>query len=262
MKNSPIVGAGYFWRGLGLVTRPRLRRYVIVPLIVNGILFAGFVYALYILTGWVSDWLVEMLPDWLDWLRFVLWPIFMLSAALTFVFGFAIVGNLIAAPFNGLLAEAVEQYLTGQTIDGDGGVKAIVQEVVRTARSELRKLAYLLVRAVPLLLLMLIPGLNVLASLAWLAFGAWMMAIQYADYPMGNHGLTFTEQRRQLGERRLMSMGFGGMVMMVMVVPVLNFVVMPASVAGATAMWVDHYRDSVLHHQNPTPQDPQIGHDS
>ncbi|MEZ5582290.1 MAG: hypothetical protein R3F37_05475 [Candidatus Competibacteraceae bacterium] len=43
----------------------------------------------------------------------------------------------------------------------------------------------------PLLVLFVIPGVNVIAPLLWLVFGAWMLALQYADYPMGNHGLRF-----------------------------------------------------------------------
>ena len=66
-----------------------------------------------------------------------------------------------------------------------------------------------------------------------------MMAIQYVDYPMGNHGLGFSDQRKLLAERRLTSLGFGAVIMICMIIPVVNFVVMPASVAGATAMWVE-----------------------
>ncbi len=39
-----------------------------------------------------------------------------------------------------------------------------------------------------------------------------------------------------------MAMGFGGAVMLAVMIPVLNMVAMPAAVAGATAMWVDHYQ--------------------
>ena len=40
-------------------------------------------------------------------------------------------------------------------------------------------------------------------------------------------------------ERRLLSLGFGGAVMAALAVPVLNFLVIPCAVAGATAMWVE-----------------------
>ena len=40
-------------------------------------------------------------------------------------------------------------------------------------------------------------------------------------------------------ERRLLSLAFGGAVMAALAVPVLNFLVIPCAVAGATAMWVE-----------------------
>ena len=41
---------------------------------------------------------------------------------------------------------------------------------------------------------------------------------------------------------RGLSLGFGAAVTAAMMVPVLNFLVMPAAVAGATLLWLDHMR--------------------
>jgi len=97
--------------------------------------------------------------------------------------------------------------------------------------------------SVPFLLLFLIPGINLIAPFTWLAFSAWMLAVEYADYPMGNHGLRSDEQKQRLGNKRLLSLGFGGAVTVATMIPVVNFLVMPAAVAGATAMWVKQFKD-------------------
>jgi CysZ protein len=151
-------------------------------------------------------------------------------------YGFSLVANLIAAPFNGLLAEAVEGHLTGKPIEGSWG--QVLRDVVPSVLSELRKLLYFVVRAVPLLLLLLVPGINLIASLLWMLFSAWMMAVQYLDYPMANHRLFFKEQRARLRKRPLLAWSFGGPVMLMTMVPGLNFFVMPAAVAAATLIWV------------------------
>ena len=91
----------------------------------------------------------------------------------------------------------------------------------------------------PLLLLFLFPPTAPLAPFVWLVFSSWMLAISYVDYPMANHGLTFPEQRRRLGERRLLGLGFGAAVMVALTIPFLNLVVIPCAVAGATRMWVE-----------------------
>jgi CysZ protein len=66
-----------------------------------------------------------------------------------------------------------------------------------------------------------------------------MLAISYLDYPMANHGLSFPEQRRQLGQRRYLALGFGGATMFALAIPLVNFLVIPAAVAGATILWVE-----------------------
>ena len=239
MNNNPVIGASYLFKGLRLICKPRIRRFVLIPLTVNIVLFAALLYGLFLGFDWLRMELDGWLPDYLDWLAYLLWPFYLISAILIPVFGFVLIGNLVASPFNGLLAEAVERHLTGNTATTDSGWKALAAEIGRTIRSELRKLGYTLVRIVPILILLWIPGVNIIGSLLWVVFGAWLMAIQYIDYPMGNHGLGFREQRQLLAQRRFLSLSFGASVVIAMMVPVLNFVVMPASVAGATALWLD-----------------------
>lgn len=73
----------------------------------------------------------------------------------------------------------------------------------------------------------------------WLLFSAWMMAIQYCDYPYDNHQIPFPDMRRQLARYRWRNLSFGGLVMFLGSVPVLNLFVMPMAICASTAMWVD-----------------------
>ena len=65
-----------------------------------------------------------------------------------------------------------------------------------------------------------------------------MLSLEYADYPMDNHGIRFKQVRTSLRQRRLTSIGFGGMATLCSFVPFLNLLVMPAAVSGATLFWV------------------------
>ena len=235
-RNNPLSGALYLVRGLVIVTRPGIRAYVVAPLSINVVLFALLIY---LGASWLGGIVEHMLPDWLDFLGWVLVPIFVLAALIAGFFTFNLVANLIAAPFNGLLAEAVERHLTGRPPPSGDGWRTFVPEFVAAFAAEARKLAYVAVRALPLLALFLIPGVNVVASIAWMVLGAWMLAVTYVDYPMANHGIGFAEVRRRLRGRCLLGLGFGGAVMAALAVPVLNFLVIPCAVAGATAMWVE-----------------------
>jgi len=236
MKNNRS-GMHYLFEGLRLIRQPGLRRYVAVPLLVSTVFFTAAIFGL---SHWLEvliDLLLGYLPAWLDWLRYLLWPVFAVAGVLIIFYSFSLMTNLIAAPFNGMLAEAVEQHLSGQPID-TGGWKALARDIVPSLLSELRKLLYFLLRALPLGLLFLIPGVNIAAPFLWALFSAWMLAIEYVDYPMANHLLHFSEQRRRLRKRRLLSLGFGGSSLLMTMIPLVNFLAMPVSVAGATAMWV------------------------
>ena len=234
-RNNLLSGALYFLRGFAIVTRPGIRAYVIVPLLINTMLFAVLIY---LGASWLGSAVEHMLPDWLDFLSWILVPIFVLATLVAGFFAFNLVADLIAAPFNGLLAEAVECHLTGRS-PLPGGWRSIAADLGTTLVAEASKLAYVAVRTLPLLVLFPIPGVNVMASIAWMLFGAWMLALTYLDYPMANHGIGFPELRRRLNGRRLLGLGFGGAVMAALTVPVLNFLVIPCAVAGATAMWVE-----------------------
>ena len=232
-----MSGAGYFLRGFALVTRPGIRAYVVAPLLINVVAFTAL---LYFGAAWLYEFARDMLPGWLDFLAWILVPAFVLAALMAGFYTFNLVANLIAAPFNGLLAAAVERHLTGRPPpSAGGGWRALLRELGAAFVSEARKLAYVAIRSLPPLVLFLIPGINVVAPIVWMALGAWMLAVTYVDYPMANHGIGFDELRARLRDRRLLSLGFGGAAMAALAVPVLNFLVIPCAVAGATAMWVE-----------------------
>ena len=146
--------------------------------------------------------------------------------------------NLLAAPFNGFLSEKVEGVVRGTDLSPPFNWSELLAMVPRTISRELRKLAYFLPRAIALLLLSLIPGINIVATPLWIVFGVWMMAVQYIDFPADNHKLGWNEMLAWLREKRWQSLGFGGMTYLALLIPVVNLLAMPAAVAGATLFWV------------------------
>jgi len=238
MLGQPIIGASALLQGLKLIVTPGLRRFVAIPLTINILLFSLSIWVLVQqFTPLVEKW-ISYLPDWLQWLEWFFWIIFAVAAILLVFYTFSILANLIAAPFNALLAEAVEKHLTGEALPSSSSLIAVLKDIPSALFDELRKIGYFLLFAIPLLILFWIPLLNLAAPLLWALFSAWMMAVEYCDYPMGNHGLRFAEQRRRLRQRKLLSLGFGGATLFATMIPLFNFLVMPAAVAGATSLWV------------------------
>ena len=224
------------YQALSLLLRPALRRFVLLPLTVNILLFALGIWAA---VHYFDVYLNYVLPpdSWLSYLRFLLWPLFTLAWILAVFYGFTITANLIGAPFNGLLAAHTEQLLTGNPPPQSPpqGLKAIPMVL----KSEGGKLWYLVSRAIPVLMLFLIPGVNLIALPLWLALGCWFLALEYGDYPLANHGVEGREQLTALKARRLDALAFGAGVMTMTLIPGLNFLAMPAGVIGATRLWLE-----------------------
>lgn len=71
----------------------------------------------------------------------------------------------------------------------------MVKDIPRIMKREVQKLAYYLPRAIVLLLLYLIPGIGqTVAPLLWFGFSAWMLAIQYCDYPFDSSAIRLTRK--------------------------------------------------------------------
>ena len=243
MKGNPVRGGGYLLRGLKMLPDPEIRPFVLVPLLINIVLFVGAIWLLLSnFGGWVDYMIGAFLPDWewLSFLHYLLWPLMAVLVIVVVYYGFSIVANIIAAPFNGFLSEKVEKRLRGDLIT-DEGWQAVMALIPRAIGRELSKLAYYLPRVFFLLLLSFIPVINIIAPFLWLLFGAWMMAIQYCDYPMDNNKVSFKKMKLMLKGDRLTSIGFGGLIQLGMMIPLINLILMPAAVVGATIYWVEEH---------------------
>lgn len=245
--DSAVAAMRYAIVGFRLIRTPGLRRFVLIPLAINLAIFGGMGWWLTGAVGaWISGWsLFDRFGDvWLlSALETVLRWLLSLVLLFTLAWLFTLLANLIGAPFNGLLAERVEAHLTGVRETDDPGWLSMVKGMPRLMGSELAKLGYLIVFMIPLLLLQFVPLINIVAPLLLFGFGAWMYALEYLDYPLGNHGALFRDVRRRAREKRRTAFGFGVVIALLSVVPLLNLFVMPIAVAGATALYVDHFRD-------------------
>jgi CysZ protein len=222
-----------------MLGHPSLRLFVIIPLAVNILIFGsliglGFSYLSDLMDSWMAG-----IPEWLGFITWIIWPLIILTVALIGGYLFTSVALLIASPFNALLAEKTEELVTGKPVDSLEGLGAALLALPRGIIRELAKLLYYVPMAALVLLLSFIPGLNAIAPVLWFLLGAWMMSIQFVDYPMDNHQLSFADVKEAVRSRRLSSMGFGGVVALCAGVPVVNFIVVPAAVVGATLLWCE-----------------------
>lgn len=70
--SAPRSGFYYFAQGWKLVSQPGIRRFVILPLLVNILLMGGAFWWLFTqLDVWIPTFM-SYVPDWLQWLSYLL----------------------------------------------------------------------------------------------------------------------------------------------------------------------------------------------
>lgn len=236
-------GASYFSQGFELIRTKGLKRFVIVPLFINLVLFSTAFYFLIDYIQMSVAYILDFIPEWMsyikDGLAYVLWPIAIITVLLIFALIFGTLANWIAAPFNGFLSDKVERHLTGEEM-GDEGLLDAIKDTPRTLGREFSKLGYFIPRAIGFLLLFFF--LPIFGQIIWFLFTAWMMSVQYVDYPFDNHKADFRFTRDTLRQDKSRAFSFGIMVNIFSFIPIVNFVVMPVAICGATAMYVEHFR--------------------
>ena len=238
MNNNLIAGMGYFWRGLGLLNSPGLRRYVLLPMLMNLLVIGMGSYAL---LGWVSGWEVSE-SSWFSWIAWLVVPLTVLALVLVSGYFFSALLLFFASPFYGMLAGELEKRY-GVVIEDE----PLKQLISRTLMRELTKLKYALPRYLGLLLLSLIPVFNLVMPAVWFWFGSWMLALQYSDYTLDNQNHDFNTTRHVVGEQRWTAWGFGGLVSLLMMIPVFNILVPPAAVIGATIWQMERQSRHMQH---------------
>ncbi|MEI6334348.1 MAG: sulfate transporter CysZ [Methylococcaceae bacterium] len=228
--NNPALAVGYLFKGLTLLTSKPLRAFILIPILINIVLYSAA-----LLLGYytISDLINQFIPSWLSWLNWILWPLFFISFIIAGFFTFTVFANLLASPFYGKLSAKTLTLITGQTS------ATAEQPLAKVMMAEVKRAGYLLSRALPLVILSFIPGINVLAPFLWALFGAWGMALEYMAYPLENEGVLFLEQKQLVKSIRLGALSFGGVAVMGLTIPLLNIIVAPAAVIGATIYFND-----------------------
>ncbi|MDG6881552.1 putative sulfate transport protein CysZ [Phocoenobacter uteri] len=245
-QNQFESGLYYFTFGWRLILQRKLLPFVLLPLLINVTLIIGL---LWFFIANIDDWLnnlVSFMPSWLDWITVILMPLAILGLVVFFYFTFTTLANFIAAPFNGLLAEKVELQLTGELLL-ETSFTDILKDIPRMLKREWQKMMYALPRVILLFALGFVPLLGqTIIPILFFIFGCWMLAIQYCDYPFDNHKVSFIQMQKALSQHRVMNFTFGALVSIATLIPVVNLVIMPVAVCGATAMWIKEYRSDFV----------------
>ncbi len=231
---SFIKGFLDVFSGFALLFKPGIKRFVLIPFIINLALFS---LATKLLSNQLDGWLEKLLPDWLGWLEWLIWPLFAIAMFLIVFYSFTVIANLIAAPLNSILSIKIEAMLTGQKPE-DINSDSFIKLIFRTMKSETQKIFYAIKWFIPLLVITVIPAVNIVSPFLWILFAVWFFSLEYNDYPLANRGLFFEDVKSYNRKNRMRSLGLGSAVFILTSIPIVNFFAMPIAVAGATKLTI------------------------
>ncbi|QMT59538.1 MULTISPECIES: sulfate transporter CysZ [unclassified Legionella] len=230
-----FYGMGYMLRGVRTLSTSGLRRFVLLPLAINFIMFSGLFYLIHHYVLPYAYHYLDKLPSWLSFLSSIFFIIFILSFFLMFLSLFTVFFNLIAAPLNGLLAEKTQKILFGSAIPS----LSFYQVVLRSIKRQGEFLGYFLPRFVIIVILFFVPFIQPIYPLLWFLFNAWILSIQYQDFAMDNNLISFKEARRIVARNKMRSLGLGFSINIASFIPILNFLIMPAAVIASTILYCE-----------------------
>ena len=231
---NPSPGIRAFVDGFRLSRHPELRRYTWLPALVSFVIIGAGLYFAFGYLNATSARLIADLPGWLSWLELLLTPLIYLIGMLAGAWLFALLAVLIASPFLGVLSAHLEAVAFGDAPNTD---TSLWTDISQSLAREARKLLYHLPRLIIVFLITLIPGVNLVSPVIWLIFGAWTMAVQFADYPTENRLRPFAETLDRLKANRTAALAFGLCATGALAIPLLNFLLIPVAVAGGTLLW-------------------------
>jgi CysZ protein len=217
---------------------PGYRKYIFIPLVANLILFVILTAMLVTLFSDVIDIALNYIPSWLHFMAWMFWLVFGLALLILYGLSFTFITNLIAAPFNGLLAEKIQRDHGIPMPEGE----SMAQIIMRTLWREVVKLSYFisygLAVALILFLISFIPFVNLIVPILAFIWGSWCIAIQYLDYGADNCQQDFNDLRKLAKRPTFHTFSFGGTVTLLTMIPVVNIFVMPLAVAAGTQLWI------------------------
>jgi CysZ protein len=218
-------------RGIAVILRrPRLWWLLGLPFVLSVAALTGVVIAAIALR---ARWL-GLLPGGL---REVFAVLSILVAPVLAYFLFFPIAALIAAPFNEAIAEAVEGEVTGRPA-ASSSIGRILYDLARAVVHELRKLLrWLFLAALLLVVTLVVPGIGpAIGLLGGLALTAHFAAYDALDATLSRWGWSYERKTAFLAEHRGASLGLGGLVALLLAVPVVNAFAMPLGAAGGAIL--------------------------
>lgn len=235
------TGAQYFILGASLCFSDKYRKYIILPILVDILIWVVlWMLGAHYFTCFIS-WFDNITPSWLHWLNAFFWVSFFISFLILGGYLFTIIARIILAPFLSFLSESVQLSYSNKPMAHFSLAQA-PKVIIKSIFRQLRLFAYSLPRLIVLLILFFIPGVNIIAGVLWFLFCGWIQAVQYLDFASDQNNQSFKNQLKLMRKNKYEMLSFGCVIMIFSMIPVVNFLLAPAATIGGTRMFLDKFK--------------------
>jgi len=199
------------WKMLGLLA------IIMITLMVGVFFLADYIASVLVPTG--DEWYWQMVA-YFAWLLTILLTI--VSGAIAFV----ALATAVAAPWLDTLAYRTEEILGKPTVENDASWSS---QCLTALINSTRPLLGLMLWGMLALFFFWIPPV---ATVIWTLASIQFLSYELFDTQATREGMLFKQRREHLEENRWFWLGFGGLSLLLMAVPVLNIFVLPAAVVA------------------------------
>jgi len=227
-------GLTYPFRGVAMVLgHKRVFLLSLVPFFVGLLVYAAAFCLLVIYADNLADLILAPGAWWRTVLRVLMmigmWGVFLIL----FVFTYSLLALTIAAPFYEFLSAAAERVHTGELVEEEAGWKAMAVDVGRGITEGIK---FLVIEIVLLLFGLVVPPASTVTAFA---LSAVVIGLEHMEGPMGRRRMTFAQKRQFARAHFWTLLGFGSVMTLALMLPLVGFVFLPFGVAGGTMLFCD-----------------------
>jgi CysZ protein len=236
---GPLAGAGDVLRGIGLFLRtPGVRLLGILPVLLAALLVLALLGLLVVYLDELADVLTPFADRWDEGSRTLVRVgaglALLLTSTAVLVVSFTVIAQIIGQPFYERISDRVEHQLGAPPAGADA---PWWRSFPRASLESALLLALTLACTAPLFLLGLFPvvGQTVVPVVQALVAG-FFLAVELLAIPLERRGLHLAGRLRFVWRHRAQTLGFGVTAFLLFLVPLMNVLVMPGAVVGATLL--------------------------
>lgn len=236
-----VDGVKVIPRAIGMIARDaRLRKLAIRPFLVSVVVvLIGLPFVLW----FAGDLFRLVLPSSAEWSGFietVVRILFTIAVTVAGLFVLLMLGRIIGAPFNSKLSEGVEEAYLGIQRNSSSSLGAMVAEGAGSVVTAIGRLLLFLLLYPPILVTQLIPvvGIFIFPVLSTL-YGAFALSFDFTESSWERHLPGFRNRLRFMREHLGAFLGFGLGAVVMMLIPFVNFLLIPVAVAAGTLLYLD-----------------------